>query len=69
MKKFHTFKEIYQRLIFLQSEITSFFDEKISFKRTLLSAVYIAAFLWIGKLLINGPEVYYKKGWSLPLKS
>ena len=55
--------------LLIASEVASFFDEKTSFKRTLLSAVYIAAFLWIGKLLINGPEVYYKKGWSLPLKS
>jgi len=41
-------------------------NKKRSIQETIFSIVILGIFVWVGKKLINGEQVYIKKGWELP---
>jgi hypothetical protein len=41
-------------------------DKKSSFKGALIATIFLVVFVAVAKAMINGPQVYEAKGWTLP---
>lgn len=52
--------------VVVAAQISKLFDNKTSLKGAIFAMMVISVFLWIGKKLINGEQVYIEKGWALP---
>jgi hypothetical protein len=55
-------------VVILIGQIKKIFDKDSNMKDTFLSLLIFGIFVWMGKRLINGKEVYIAKGWALPKK-
>ncbi len=48
------------------SQIQTLRSNKSTLKDAMWALILISIFMWLGKKLINGEQVYIAKGWSLP---
>lgn len=52
--------------ITLIAQIQKIFSDKSTTKDVLVAMLILGVFVWLGKKLINGEQVYLAKGWDLP---
>lgn len=52
--------------VVIASQIAKIFSKESTLKDAVAAAMVISFFVWIGKKLINGEQVYIAKGWALP---
>ncbi|MGK5095416.1 hypothetical protein WDW89_25820 [Deltaproteobacteria bacterium TL4] len=53
-------------ILVIIAQIATFFSDESSLKDMIWAYLIFGLFIWIGKKLINGEQVYIAKGWALP---
>jgi len=53
-------------ILVLVGQVGRMFSDESSTKDALLAMLVFGVFIWLGKKLINGEQVYIAKGWALP---
>jgi len=52
--------------LLILSQVAKIMKEHSTYKQMFIATIFIGLFAWILGLLINGEQVYLKKGWELP---
>lgn len=53
-------------VVVLVGQVGKMFSDDASMKDALIAMLVFGVFIWLGKKLINGEQVYLAKGWALP---
>lgn len=53
-------------VVVLVGQVSKIFSDESSMKDAFVAMLVIGIFVWLGKKLINGEQVYIAKGWALP---
>ena len=53
-------------VVVLVGQVGKMFSDESSMKDGLIAMLVFGVFIWLGKKIINGEQVYLAKGWALP---